>query len=314
MWLLRTDRAELYRFDSPETVPGGYAILSHCWDGEDSEQTFQDVQALKERCAKTGENPRDFVSDKIRRFCILAEGKGYRWGWADMCCIDRLSSAELSEAIRSMFRYYSLAGVCYAYLKDVSPSRRPKESSSKFRRSRWHTRGWTLQELIAPRRVEFLSNDWEFSGSKDDLAKLLAEITHIPVSVLISTNVQMELEKMSLASRLSWATGRETTRPEDETYCLLGILNIEMYTSYGEGRSAFYRLQEELIKRSNDTSLFAWGQPIRWAVDLLNFVQAHPPRDFHGHSPESSLFAPSPSAFAPQVGQYIEFTPHEIVS
>ncbi|KAI1791161.1 hypothetical protein LXA43DRAFT_1061568 [Ganoderma leucocontextum] len=294
MWLLSTHRAELSFFPTPESVPGGYAILSHCWDSD--EQTFQDVQALKARCAKTpGENPRDFVSRKIQEFCILAELQGYAWGWADMCCIDKSSSAELSEAIKSMFRYYSLAGVCYAFLHDVPTGCVVSERDSEFRRSRWHERGWTLQELIAPEKVVFLSEDWEPLATKLDIAWTLQEITRIPVDVL--TSMKAELPKTCMATRLSWAAGRETTRPEDEAYCLLGLLDVDMYTSYGEGRQAFYRLQEELIKRSTDTSLFVWGGFCR-IEDLVG------PEDQggvagakHRHSLESFLFAPRPSVF-----------------
>ena len=117
MWLLNTARAELKFFSTPESVPGGYAILSHVWDA--LEQTFQDLQALHAQCASDGTNPRDLVCDKIRNFCILAENGGNEWAWADMCCIDKTSSTELSEAIASMYRYYSLADVCYVYLRDV---------------------------------------------------------------------------------------------------------------------------------------------------------------------------------------------------
>ncbi|KAM5543060.1 hypothetical protein V8D89_003444 [Ganoderma adspersum] len=261
--LLCTRRAELRFFPTPESVPGGYAILSHCWGND--EQTFQDIESHMARCVKTGENPRDFVTKKIRKFCILAELQGYDWGWADTCCIDKTSSSELSEAINSMFRYYSLAGVCYAFLQDVpTPTALCdlKKDGSKFRESRWHKRGWTLQELIAPDNVVFLSSDWKPLGTKNDpdLSDLLEKITRVPVGVL--TSMKTELPKTCIASRLSWAAPRETTRSEDEAYCLLGLLNVDMYTSYGEGRRAFYRLQEELIKRSTDTSIFVWGHQI----------------------------------------------------
>ena len=103
MWLLNTARAELKFFPTPESVPDGYAILSHVWD--DHEQTFQDLQAIRSQCAADGTNPRDLVCDKIREFCVLAERGGCEWGWADMCCIDKTSSAGLSEAITSMYRY-----------------------------------------------------------------------------------------------------------------------------------------------------------------------------------------------------------------
>ncbi|PIL27090.1 hypothetical protein GSI_10230 [Ganoderma sinense ZZ0214-1] len=256
MWLLNTARAELKFFPTPESVPEGYAILSHVWDKK--EQTFQEVQALRIRCAEDGTNPRDFVHDKVREFCILAERGGHEWGWADMCCIDKTSSTELSEAIVSMYRYYSLAEVCYVYLRDVPTASeddlwRPK---SAFRESRWHRRGWTLQELIAPSLVLFLSCTWEILGAKAGLGDLLEEITRVPAAVL---RLADEPSDHCVAARMSWAANRETTRPEDEAYCLMGIFGIFMPPLYGEGRNAFLRLQEEILRQIDDPSIFAWG-------------------------------------------------------
>lgn len=312
MWLLNTRNAKLCSFPKPESVPGGYAILSHCWDpprqdGEqvlNSEQTFDEVQQLASIYASKGKNPRDYVSDKIREFCTLAQLQGYDWGWADMCCIDKKSSSELSEAINSMFRYYSLAGVCYAFLADVPGDSNLEKDDSKFCRSRWHTRGWTLQELIAPEKLVFLSAAWTPLGTKHDLAELLEKITYVPVGVL--TSMKTELAKTSRASRLSWAARRKTTRPEDEAYCLLGILQVDMYTSYGEGRRAFYRLQEELLKRSTDPSLFVWGHQIL-SMEYISGFLAGTQRNHSDHSVDSFLLAPSPSTFEPQLVNHVEF-------
>ena len=282
MWLLNTARAELRYFDGPEDVPGGYAILSHVWQG--NEQSFRDVQDLQHRCAQTDTNPRDFASEKIRKFCELAESHGYAWGWADACCIDKSSSSELSEAINSMYRYYTLARVCYVYLHDV-PSH---EHHKRFRTSRWHSRGWTLQELIAPATVFFLSAEWDLLGTKLDFAQILTDVTKIPEDVL---TLEMEVRDISIAQRMSWAARRQTTRLEDEAYCLMGIFGINMPTLYGEGRAAFRRLQEEIMKKSIDTSLFAWG---------FNVHYVHPGTSSRCtlHSrPDTHLFALSPRDF-----------------
>ncbi|EJF60780.1 hypothetical protein DICSQDRAFT_137331 [Dichomitus squalens LYAD-421 SS1] len=254
MWLLSTDRAELRFFVSPDRVPGGYAILSHVW-GE-NEQSFQDVQGFRTRGAQSGENPRDLVSSNIRECCLLAERHGYRWVWNDTCCIDKTSSAELSEAINSLYLYYTLAEVCYAYLQDVPSNVAIESDRSAFRTSRWYKRGWTLQELIAPHLLIFLTVDWEILGSKSELAELVQDITRIPAAVL---RKEMKLEDVSIAQRMSWAAARETTRVEDEAYCLLGIFGINLPILYGEGRQAFRRLQEEIMRQSIDPSLFAWG-------------------------------------------------------
>ena len=287
MWLLSTSRAELHFFPSPESVPRGYAILSHVWDRE--EQTFQDTQNLCTQCATAGGSPRDLASPKVKQFCALAKRHGYDWGWDDTCCIDKTSSAELSEAINSMFKYYAMAEVCYAYLRDVSHNPDGSVDADAFKASVWHTRGWTLQELIAPEAVVFLSADWEVMGSKADLATLLQEATSIPAGVL---SLEIEVSDISIAARMSWAAKRRTTRVEDEAYCLLGIFGINMPTLYGEGQKAFRRLQEEIMKQSVDTSIFAWGglYPAPGSErDTRDVV--------HCQAQEAFPLAPSPSAF-----------------
>ena len=302
MWLLSTDRAELKFFTSPEDVPGGYAILSHVW-GE-HEDTFQDVRSLSDRCTKTGGNPRDLVGIKIRESCRLAQRHGWAWIWSDTCCIDKSSSAELSEAINSMFRYYSLSAVCYAFLGDVPPSSSLQldDDKSHFRHSRWHKRGWTLQELVAPKLVIFVSSEWTILGHKAALAELLESITRVPVGIL---RFEKDITDVSLAGRMSWASDRQTTRAEDEAYSLMGIFGINMPTLYGEGRKAFYRLQEEIMRTSVDTSLFVWGRSQAVGALSSDVLRAESPIQ-HGHfSDVVHLLAPSPSLFI--TGDVVEF-------
>ncbi|TBU43100.1 hypothetical protein BD309DRAFT_1009961 [Dichomitus squalens] len=215
------------------------------------------------------------LSPKVRNACAIARAAGYRYFWVDSCCIDKSSSSELSEAINSMYYWYSRAAICYAFLADVPPGEDPRAAQSSFRRSRYHTRGWTLQELIAPVRVMFLSNDWQVIGSKHSLADLLEEISGIPDEALLHIK---SLDEFSLAQRLSWAAKRETTRVEDRAYSLLGIVNINMPTLYGEGHLAFRRLQEELVRRVPDQSLFAWENVydgIEPGEDILEKVSQH---------------------------------------
>ncbi|RDX42871.1 HET-domain-containing protein [Lentinus brumalis] len=261
MWLLSTDRAELHYYVSPEEVPDGYAILSHVW-GKD-EHTFQEIQALRARCEGANPEagtPRDLLdpSDKIRRCCEVAQSHGYRWVWIDTCCIDKTSSAELSEAINSMFRWYALAKICYAYLKDVSdfPVANQTRRSGSMGASIWLKRGWTLQELLAPAFVVFVSADWGVLGTKADFAELLEELTGIPFQVL---TLQRPISDFSVAQRMSWAANRNTTRVEDRAYCLMGIFGVTMPPLYGEGDMAFQRLQEEIMKNYDDSTLFAWS-------------------------------------------------------
>ncbi len=304
MWLLRTDRAELHYFASPENVPGGYAILSHVWGME--EQSFQDLRALQKGCEADGSNPRDKAFEKIRRCCEVAESHGFRWIWNDTCCIDKTSSAELSEAINSMYRYYFLAKVCFAYLADVSGDNARADRKGEFRWSKWHERGWTLQELLAPRLVVFMSRDWSVLGTKFDLSSVLQDVTGIPGAVL---KHEAGLADLSIATRMGFAAGRKTTRPEDRAYSLMGIFDVSMPTLYGEGgERAFRRLQEEVMKHSPDTTLFAWGATLAtYRIDTPPNLE-HPSHADH----RSFLFASSPSNFGILFRRNIRFEPYRL--
>ena len=199
------------------------------------------------------------LSPKVREACRVAREAGYDYLWIDSCCIDKASSSELSEAINSMYLWYSRAKVCYAYLADVPSVEDLDADKSAFRSSRWFKRGWTLQELIAPLSVTFLAMDWKEIGAKHSLACLVEDITSIPQEALLHMR---SLDEFSVAQRLSWAARRETTREEDRAYSLLGIFDINMPTLYGEGTRAFRRLQEEIVRRIPDLSLFAWRRNI----------------------------------------------------
>ncbi|PIL33632.1 hypothetical protein GSI_04255 [Ganoderma sinense ZZ0214-1] len=305
MWLLSTDRAELHFFATPESVTGGYAILSHTW-GHGSEQSFQQIHALQDRCAVSDENPRDLATPKVRECCILAEKYGYRWLWVDSCCIDKTSSTELSEAINSMFRWYSLAEVCFAFLEDVDSDCILNAAGSAFRTARWHSRGWTLQELIAPMLVIFVSRDWKVIGNKVDLAPLLQQITGVWRQVLTR---EVHYSVISVGQRMSWAANRNTTRVEDEAYCLMGLFNVNMPTIYGEGRQAFQRLQHEIIKQSFDTSLFAWGLGIN--SETIALVELQEIYQYFNTSSQNHVYllADSPRCFVKPFGRTVRFTP-----
>ncbi len=215
-----------------------YAILSHRWG--DQEVTLQDMQGGR-AVSKKG-------FSKIRDCCEMARQRGLRYAWVDTCCIDQTNMAELSESINSMYRWYQRAEDCYAYLADV-------QSESDFSNSQWFTRGWTLQELIAPPTLSFFNQRWEELGTKEYLSQLVSDRTGIPVSILKGDN---DLETASIAQIMSWAAGRLTTKVEDRGYSLLGIFGISMPLIYGEGEMAFIRLQEEIMKISDDHSIFAW--------------------------------------------------------
>ena len=296
MWVLSTARAELHCFADCAAVPGGYAILSHTWTQDPvGEQTFKDVQDIMKECKITGENPRIHASEKIRRCCEIAERDGYKWVWIDSCCIDKTSSTELSEAINSMFNWYALSEVCYVYLEDVEDGDNPSDEDSDFRNARGHSRGWTLQELLAPTFVIFYSKEWKNIGTKYELRDALSGCTGIDVEYF--TRERDFRADASIARRMSWAAKRKTTRVEDEAYCLLGLFDINMPTLYGEGRYAFQRLQAELSKQSTDATLFAWGP----CYNSNDERAPGPLSENHGtHNPDHPLiflFAPSPSLF-----------------
>ncbi|KAG4291476.1 hypothetical protein FPRO06_03361 [Fusarium proliferatum] len=219
-----------------------YAILSHTWENH-QEVTYQECNHESSE-SKTGH-------EKIRKTCELALGDGLDYVWIDTCCIDKSSSAELTEAINSMFLWYKEAAVCYVYLVD-------KFQGSSLGDCRWFSRGWTLQELIAPKFMTFFDNSWDCIGSKNSLMGQLAVITPIDPDIL---GHNAPISSACIAKRLSWAAGRETTRVEDMAYCLLGICNIHMPLLYGEGKTAFRRLQEEIIRSTYDLSLLAWTPP-----------------------------------------------------
>jgi hypothetical protein len=223
-----------------------YAILSHTWGEDDEEVNFKD---LTEGSGKTKAGYRKL------RFCAeQAARDGLQHFWVDTCCIDKSNSVELQEAINSMFRWYQNAAKCYVYLSDVSITKRKASDQFSeftwelaFRTSRWFTRGWTLQELLAPGSVEFFSREGKRLGDKRTLERQIHEITRIAIPALQGTPPS----QFGVDERLSWAENRKTTRKEDEAYSLLGIFDIQMPLLYGEGRDkALKRLRQEVDKPS----------------------------------------------------------------
>lgn len=227
------------------------------------------------------QGPRAAVKDKvayvkIKAACEVAVKDAFDYIWIDTCCIDKSSSAELSEAINSMFRFYEEADVCYVYLSDVEagPSAPSQYLDLQFAESKWFTRGWTLQELIAPRSVIFYNNSWEELGTKSSLEEKISDVTGIQREVLSDGR---RLGTFSIAQRMSWAAHRETTRLEDRAYSLMGVFNVKMPMLYGEGEYAFVRLQEEILKRSDDHTIFAWIAPeVSMEYHLLGMLASSP--------------------------------------
>lgn len=266
MRFIDTETLEFVELNDP--YDRKYAILSHRWTAD--EVSHQNYLAGAAR-----DSP---GYAKIIDFCQRAKNDGFRRGWIDTCCIDRKSSAELSEAINSMYNWYYWAKVCYVYLVDVPSAAEAHEVArmQAFRDSQWWKRGWTLQELLAPGRVEFYDKAWGRIGTKQDLAEQITCVTRIEPQYLRRGRM---LRDASIATKMSWASERSTTKPEDVAYCLLGLFNVNMALLYGEGAErAFVRLQLEIIKKSSDESIFAWHHQ-------------------DGYSSQEGLLAPDPKRF-----------------
>ena len=265
MRLLHTSTIKLSEFYDDE-IPK-YAILSHTWGKE--EVSLHDLQNQKVARLNRLEG-----YQKIKACCALAAKSGYEYVWIDTCCIDKTSSAELSEAINSMYRWYKKACICCVYLADVCIGDEDSGSlrvEKEFSQSRWFTRGWTLQELLAPQDVRFYDRSWRYLGSKRNLTAQISLVTGIQMDHMVYVS------SASVAQKLSWASSRKTTRVEDVAYSLMGIFDVNMPLLYGEGEKAFMRLQYEIVKISDDESIFAWTD-----ADLST----------------SGIFAQSPKAFA----------------
>ncbi|KAK4163292.1 hypothetical protein QBC43DRAFT_319840 [Cladorrhinum sp. PSN259] len=276
--------------------PPRYCVLSHTWGASDSEVSFNDISSGDSQVhQKAGWT-------KILQACRHARELGISYLWVDTCCIDKSNHAEITEAINSMFEWFKGSTVCLVYLDDISA----ENSHYSIAAARWFTRGWTLQELIAPPDIRFYTKTWEFIGTRYTHFKEIFEVTGVDPFVLAGGDVK----RVCAARRMFWASRRSTTREEDLAYCLLGIFDVSMPMRYGEGKErAFWRLQEAIIKSYGrsvhestpiDLSLFSWKENFDWEgsgreqifdrygavlkfkeVDKLSGLLAGSPRDFH---------------------------------
>lgn len=254
MWLINVHSYALEEFlGEGETPP--YAIISHVWSRPASaEVTFRE---MREDLASAQSKP---CFMKIFHSCVIAKSHDLSWVWIDTCCIDKTSSAHLSEAINSMYRYYRDSAECLVYLADVSFHQPRVPRAKKLEavgQSRWFSRGWTLQELIAPKKRYFYDENWEIIPGGSDLLQILAKAGNLPVKILEDRD---QLSDISVANRMAMASKRTTTRGEDMAYCLFGIFDVNLPILYGEGaKKAFRRLQLEIMTTSPfDHSIFSW--------------------------------------------------------
>ncbi|KAF4428771.1 beta transducin [Fusarium acutatum] len=277
MRLINVENLKLETFIGGHIPP--YAILSHRWGNDDEEVSFKDM--TRGTTNKVG-------MKKVKGCCRQAKEDNLKYAWIDTCCIDKESSKELDEAINSMFQWYRKAAICYTYMADVPHEQDIWESTSSFSASSWFTRGWTLQELLAPGEIHFFDETWNLIGTKEELASEIEDITGIPRRFLLGW---VDFHQASVAQRMSWASKRKTKREEDIAYCLLGIFNVTMPMIYGEGHKAFERLQLKIMEQTTDDSILAWGVKVQG----MEFESQTGPSDY---STSAGMFAKSPMDFA----------------
>lgn len=236
MRLLNVNSYEFSEYPDERHTPP-YGILSHRW--QDGEVSYQDMLSGKAEIKKG--------YTKLKDFCQNCKADDYDFAWIDTCCIDKTDSTELAEAITSMYRWYQKSAKCYVYLYDID-----QDDSGSIFHSRWFSRSWTLQELVAPQNVHFYDRAWVYCGDKIQHDYEISKRCKIPVEVLHGKDPR----KYSTMQRMSWSFGRTTTRAEDRAYSLLGLFDIAMPIQYGEGMRAFTRLQEEIKKDLPDATDF----------------------------------------------------------
>ncbi|KAI4703608.1 hypothetical protein J4E89_010029 [Alternaria sp. Ai002NY15] len=242
-----------------EEIPP-YAILSHTWGEDEDEVAFSDLRNEQARTI-LGYSKLVFCSDQAAKDKL-------EFFWVDTCCIDKSSSTELTEAINSMFKWYQRAEKCYVLLSDVEPDipigdMSQQEWQHMLHSSRWFQRGWTLQELLAPKVVEFFSKSGTRLGDKVSLLQTLHRRTQVPVPALQGCS----LSHFSIDERISWMKGRETKRDEDAAYSLLGLLDVHMPLLYGEGHElALARLRRKAVRSMNGRALLEASAPHPWVV------------------------------------------------
>lgn len=256
-----------------------YAILSHTWGEDGDEVIFSDLQhGVEQYQHKGGYRKLEFCAEQARKDNI-------KYFWVDTCCINKANLSELSEAITSMYRWYHKAQKCYVYLPDVTlMGRSQSELEASFHSSRWFTRGWTLQELLAPRIVEFYSSEGMLIGTKDALALQIYQSTTIPLKALQG----VPLSQFSVVERIRWREKRQTKKQEDQAYCLLGIFGVFMPLIYGEGDNALRRLEKEINeKHGADVTFFPKHVPNTKSLGLcLNSAPIIKPSEFIGRDSE----------------------------
>ncbi|KAG2755751.1 HET-domain-containing protein [Suillus brevipes Sb2] len=249
---------EYFRPYVPQTDPSGiykpsrlvkYAILSHRWL-DSGEPTYEEMKMNPPPAAGPG-------YEKLKNFCRQARKRKVEFAWSDTCCIDKSSSTELDESIRSMFRWYRNSTICIVHLAKST-------TIEDILHDEWTARGWTLQELLAPFAIKFFNKDWK-PMTKDENDKRKEATTRILQILETATGIphheiywQFTPGPVKVDERMAWAARRKTTRVEDVAYSLMGIFDVSLQIAYGEGGDrAFCRLIEAIMQ-AGDPSVLNW--------------------------------------------------------
>jgi hypothetical protein len=245
MRLIHVETLRIEVFNEP---PHKYAILSHRWI-HGQEVCLQDWEAFvaKQQPILNQIQPKlGFI--KIHNACAQAKKQGMDWIWIDTMCIDKTNDAEVKMSINRMFSWYQQASICLVYLHDLQGGNR-LEVISEDQKPTWFTRGWTLQELLAPTTVLFFDQHWNYLGTRSELAEAINKFTGIPLDVLCHCNIK----SYSYAKRLSWSKGRETELPEDRVYSLIGLSEVFVSAEYGIGyHQALLKLKSAILERRRE--------------------------------------------------------------
>lgn len=294
MRLLNTTSLNFHTGEHTDFREEGYAVLSHRWIPQEItlDQFGSHVEELR-----FGAGALSPLLEKIRGACKTVRSKGIKWIWIDSCCIDKRDLVETTEAINAMYRWYRNSSLCIVYLYDVKKNDAITTADPHIfdrlgqeRPSEWFSRGWTLQELLAPRQLEFYDKEWTYIGTKKEMKTAIATITRINEDYLTG---KKDFTTACIAQKMSWMAGRTTTKEEDIAYSMVGLFGITLTPVYGEGMRAFTRLQEILMSsRFMEESLFAWKMPAVNAGDQYNASSDKWAAD------EWGLLAPSPEWFA----------------
>ncbi|KAF9472078.1 hypothetical protein BDN70DRAFT_763404, partial [Pholiota conissans] len=230
-----------------------YAIFSHKWlRGMPGEITY-------DLWNKGSLDPETAGYQKLASFCRTAwEEYGITLAWMDTVCINKDSSSELDESIRSMYAWYERASICIVHLSET-------QTITQIPHDSWFTRGWTLQELIAPKILNFYSSDWRRLtqyGNNDKQNNVVLSFIKQATTMSSWEVTSTSKHHVPLSRKMQWAASREVTREEDRAYSLMGIFDVSISTAYGEGTyRAFLRLLEEILKKtpSGTMDLLNWA-------------------------------------------------------